>query len=492
MNKVTFATSLGLLFAAGILYGQRPLTLRESFHLALENNAGLRNNWLEVEAAQHTQIAAASRYLPDVSAGALAFDASRALFEMKTPGGDLLVYDGNPLNLLNPSQYAFFPGGTTSLLAKGRIGYLDIIQPLYAGGRIRNSNRLAGLGVEATGDNLQLERDAALLETEEQYWRLVTLDEKRLTVARYETLLISLNHQVEKAFSSGLVLRNDLMKVRLQLGQIALDKASLENSRKLALMAFCQHMGIPYDSTLQLITPLPEAADPGLSYLPPREVLKQWREYALLLKSVRAEELQTRLKRREYLPQLGIGARTMVVKLDAGEKRTLGVLFGSLSVPLSRWIGGAAELEERTLREEIASNNLCEKSELLLLEIKKIWQEYGDAFRQVRLSEQMQLQAEENLRINLMSHDNGFTTLNDLLEAQALRQRAIDGSHRCPRQLCGPAQPLSAGYRPAGVRAVDRTPRVDAPPASPRGTGTYLCVLSVNGFTSSKRMTLPK
>lgn len=427
MKKVYCAISLGLLLAAGVLYGQWPLTLAESQRLVLENNTSLQNRRLEVEAARHTQTAAASRFLPEVSAGALAFDASRALFELRTPGGDLPVYDGNPVNLLNPSQYAFFPGGTTSLLEKGRIGYLDIIQPLYAGGRIRGGSRLAGLGREVADDKLLLARDAALLATEEQYWQLVSLEEKRRTIAGYETLLINLDRQVEKALASGLVLRNDRMKVQLQLSQIALDKASLENGCRLARMAFCQHLGIPFDSTLQLITPLPAAADPQLDYLPPDEVVQKRREYALLQKGVRAEKLMTRMKRGEYLPQLGIGARTMLVKLDAGEKRALGILFGSLSIPLSGWIGGAAELEERALREEIAANTLREQSEQLLLQIEKAWQEYGDALRQVHLNEQIKAQTEENLRINQMSYDNGLTALTDLLEAQALRQRAIDG-----------------------------------------------------------------
>lgn len=405
---------------------QQRLTLAESIELALKNNTALYNSRLEADAAARIKTSAQTRYFPGISAGAIAFDVSRDLFSIRTPGGNLPVYDGNPANLLNATQYAWFPGGTTSMLGEGRIGYIDILQPVFAGGRIVNGVRLAALGQSVAVEKERITRNEVLLSTEEQYWRIVAREEKRKTLAGYLALLDRLLQQVEDACASGLLLRNDVLKVRLKHSEVLLNQSKLENGRKLALMAFCQHIGIAFDSTLTFTSPLPAVDNPQQDYRAPQTVLNLRPEYALLQKALRAEQLQTSLKRGEMLPSAAVGARAMVTRLDDREQRTLGLLFGTVSIPLSDWIGGSAELAERGLKEKIAANNLKNHSELLLLQMEKAWQDVNDACRQVRLYEAARSQAEENLRINEDSHRNGLTSVADLLEAQAMVQQTRD------------------------------------------------------------------
>ncbi len=415
-----------LLLTANHAVAQRDISLEESIRLALSNNLALENSRLECEAAERIKISSRTRFFPDISAGAILFDVSKDLFALKTPSGNLPVYDGNPANLPNATQFAYFPGGTTSMLGEGRIGYLDVIQPVYAGGRIVNGSRLAQLGQTAAVDKAQVLRSDIILSTQEQYWRIISLDEKHKTIDKYKELLDRLLNQVEEAYESGVVMRNDVLKVRLKRSEVLLDKSKLENGRKLAVMAFCQHVGVPYDSTLIFASELPAAENPHAYYMPPQTALKNRTEYKLLQKAVKAEELRSNLKLGEFLPSAAVGARAMVTKLDAGERRTLGVFFGTVSIPISDWIGGVAELEERSLKEKIAENNLQNNSELLMLQMEKTWQELNDAYRQVLLNQEAREQAEENLRINNESHRNGLTSVSDLLEAQALYQQACD------------------------------------------------------------------
>ena len=191
-------------------------------------------------------------------------------------------------------------------------------------------------------------------------------------------------------------------------------------------MALCQQIGIPQDSTLTLAGGWSAAAAPQNLYVEPESILKSRKEYALLEKGVKAARLQRAMKRGELLPQAGVGARTMVVNLDEGPRRTLGIFFASLSIPLSDWIGGSAELEERRLREKIAENTLRNNSELLLLQIEQAWQELKDSWTRIQLCADAGLQAEENLRVNEESYRNGLTALSELLEAQALLQKSRD------------------------------------------------------------------
>jgi outer membrane protein TolC len=114
------------------------------------------------------------------------------------------------------------------------------------------------------------------------------------------------------------------------------------------------------------------------------------------------------------------------MKLDESNDRTLGMVFGTVSIPISGWWEASHTLEERSIKEKIAENNMKDNSELLLLQMQKAWQDFTDAYKQVLLSEEAKAQAEENLKVNQDSYNNGMSNLSDLLEAQALQQQMND------------------------------------------------------------------
>ncbi|MGD1009391.1 MAG: TolC family protein [Candidatus Aminicenantales bacterium] len=420
------AAAVILLLAAGLSRAEDKLTLEESKRLALQNNVRTKNSALESEAARETRREAFTRFFPSVSASGTAFDASKSMLEITTPGGNLPVYDGNPANLPTATAFAYFPGATMGILGSMKFGLVSAVQPVFAGGRIVNGNRLAALGVEASDEKARLARDEVLRTTEEDYWRVVSLDDKLRTVEKYEAFLRRLLGQVEDAYDAGLVMKNDVLKVRLKLSEVLLNKSKAGNGRALAAMALCQHIGIPYDPAVELSDPLVVDGPPDAYHVDHQEALKARPEFRLLQASVRAEELKTRMTLGEYLPQAGVGVAGLYMKMDSAKGRTNGVLFGTLSIPLSGWWGGSHALGERKAQEQIARNILKDNADLLVLQMEKAWQDLTDAHRQVLLARESKAQAEENLKVNQDSYDNGLTSVSDLLEAQALLQQAND------------------------------------------------------------------
>jgi outer membrane protein len=405
--------------------GQR-LTLEDSKKLALQNNVEMKNSQLETEAARQAKKAAFTRYFPSISASATALEADKSLVEIATTGGNLPVYDGNPANLAKATQFAYFPSTTMSLLDSLKLGTVSAVQPIFAGGRILNGNKLAALGVEASEDKARLSRNEVLRTTEERYWHIVSLNEKIRTVQKYEELLRRLLAQVEDAYNSGLVMKNDVLKVKLKLSEVLLNKSKAENGKALATMAFCQHLGIAYDPDIELGDPLVVDGPPQSYRVDHQAALKDRPEYRLLEASVRAEKLMTRLKRGEYLPQAGVGVAALTMKMDELKRNTNGLVFGTLSIPVSGWWEASHALSERKAREEIARNDMKDHAELLLLQMEKAWRDLTDADKQLGLSRESSAQAEENLKVNQDSYDNGLINVSDLLEAQTLQQQARD------------------------------------------------------------------
>jgi len=426
MKKINFYLLLITAFCCNQVFAQRVLTLEESKQLALQNNAKSKNSKLEIEASRQIKKSAFTNYFPSISAGGMIFKAQKNLMEIETHGGDLPVYDGAPADPANATQFAYFPSSTMGLMKKGTIGFVNVIQPVFAGGRILNGNRLASLGVEVGKFKDKLTQDEILLKTEEQYWQIVSLEEKQKTINKYEELLNRLYVQVQDAFNSGVVMKNDVLKVKLKLSEVLLNKSKLDNGRKLAAMAFCQHIGITYDSAITLRDELTVKDIPQNIYVENSEALKNRNEYGLLELSVEAEKLQTKIKLGEYLPQAGVGVSGLYLKFDEGKERTLGMIFSTVSVPISGWWGGSHELQERSIKEEIAENNFKNNSELLILQMEKAWQDLTNAHKQYLLSEESKAQAEENYKVNDDSYKNGLINVSDLLEAQALLQQTQD------------------------------------------------------------------
>ena len=421
-----YPLALIVLLCVNAVYAQRALTLAESKRLALQNNGLLKNSALETEAAEQVRQAAFTRYFPTISASGFRFDAQKYLMETTTEGGNLPVYDGNPANLATASQFAYFPSTTTGLLKSGTTGMINVVQPIYAGGRIVNGNKLASLGLDASEYQTRLSRNDVLLKTEEQYWLIVSLDEKLRTIQKYESFLDSLLRRVEDAYASGFVMKNDVLKVKLKRSEVLVNKSKAEYGRQLAAMAFCQHIGIAYDPAIVLRDSLTFDVPPMAARVDAAEAVKTRPEYKLLQTSVRAEELQTRLKLGEYLPQLALGVGGLYMKTDAAPGRTIGIVYGTVSIPISGWWEASHALSERRIKEQIAKNSLETNSEYLLLQMEKAWQDLMDAHQQVLLSQDVKAQAEENLKVNQDGYDNGLIVVSDLLEAQALLQQAND------------------------------------------------------------------
>jgi outer membrane protein len=409
-----------------LLNAQNYLTLEKSKELALTNNAKVKNSRLEIESAEQKKKSAFTNYFPIVSVNAMAMKANKSLVDMSIPGGDLPVYDGNIDKLSSATQYAYFPGMQFSLLDKLNVGFATAVQPVFAGGRIVNGNKLASLGVEVNNLKSSMAKNEITLSTEEKFWQLVSLEEKLITIEKYESLLESLVKQVEDAYKSGLTTRNDLLKVRLKISEVRLNKSKLINGRELAIMAFCQYIGLDYSADIKLKYNLTITSDPSVLNVDHNQSLKKRFEYNLLQKSVDASELTTRMKIGEYLPQLGIGVSGYYMKLDKAKYVSNSLIFASLSIPISNWWSGSHEIKIEKLNEEIAANNFKESSDLLLLQMKKAWQDLTDAYKQIALSEDTKAQAEENLKVNEDSYKNGLVTISDLLEAQAMQQQAND------------------------------------------------------------------
>lgn len=417
-----------VLITSATTYSQTTLTLEQSKLLALKSNRALENSALEIDAAQQIKKNAFTNYFPKVSANVLGFQAINPMIKYKMEGGNLPVYDGNAANLATATQFAYFPGMELSMLRRSAIGVLNIAQPIYAGGKIRTGNMLASLNVDVKEKQRLLTENDVLLKTEQQYWQLISLQEKQKTLEKYELLLKGIRKQVDDAFKSGLIIKNDVLKVQIKQSELEANKNKLQNGKKLATMQFCQTIGIPYDSTLVLKEQIDLNQNPDQYYTDNQTAIKGRTEYQLLEKSVEATQLQKKMKMGDYMPTIAVGfAGYHVNMLEKGANNlTNGMAYVSVSIPISDWWGSSYTVKEQNIRQRIAENTLDDTKGLLILQMEKSWTDVNEAWKHIVIVKETAIQAEENLKVSQTGYNSGIVAVSDLLEAQALVTETAD------------------------------------------------------------------
>ena len=406
-------------------FAQTALSLDSCKKITMENNLQIRNGNIEVEASRRVEQAAFTKFFPNISAIGLGVQFGDPLLKIDLPGGNLPVYNGDPATLPFATEFAYFPGVSIGMMKHLYTGAITATQPLFTGGRIINGNHLARLGSEVSAQKLTMSTNEALFKTEEQYWLIISLQQKLNTIDAYQHLLDTLYRDVNNAYNAGLISYNDVLKVSLKQSELKMNRLKLENGIHLATMSLCQHLGITYDPNLVLSDTAGNFSDPSVLYTDPQQAVTSRAEYNLVQKGVEAERLQTNMQLGEYLPQVGVGVGAFTFDM-ADDWQNNGMVFGTVTVPITDWWGGAYTLKEHKLKEEIAQNNADYTAQMLKLQVEKGWIDLVESWKQIQIAEEAIAQAKENLKITTDNYDAGILGVSDLLEAQAMYQSACD------------------------------------------------------------------
>ena len=423
--------NLALTIILGFLPGlhawaQHTYTLEQLLDSARSHNIALRNGQRNIEAAQEQRKEAFTKFFPTVSATGAWFNANKSMAQTEL---DLTPYItpelGATLAQLLPAEtlVALSSPMSISMMKHGTIASITAIQPVFAGGQIINGNKLAKIGEEVSRLRQQLSEDEVETTAEQYFWQLVTLEEKQRTIASVEEMLADIHKDVNLAVEAGLTLRNDLLKVELRQNEVESQKVKIQNGMALVKMLLAQYCGLRDTSfTLRYTT---EAISPLTIKRDHQQALLNTPEYQLLDKQVEATSLQKKMAVGENLPSVAVGAGYNYHNL-LGSDQTFGMIFATVSVPLSNWWGGSHAIKRKKIAQQQAIDQRDDNAELLTIRMQKAWNDVEEAYQQLHIAERSIRQAEENLRLSRNCYQAGTTTMSDLLEAQMLYQQSLD------------------------------------------------------------------
>ena len=406
------------------VYGQC-YTLQQLKDSALHNNYAMRSAQYAVDAAQEQRKEAFTKFFPSVSGTGMWFNANRDMAKTTVNMSEYISADaGAALAQSLPAEALAAMGEpvSVSMMKNGIVGAVTAVQPVFVGGQLVNGNRLARVGEEVSRLQYQLSENEVGATAERYFWQLVSLQEKMKTVDAVQQMLNGVAKDADVAVRAGVAVRNDLMQVQLRQNEVESQKVELQNALSLLRLSIAQYCGLA-DTSFSVSVPagsdgLPERQDH-------RQALYATAEYQLLDKQVEAAELQRRTTVGQNLPSVAVGAGyTYHDLLDDG--RSFGLVFATVSVPLSDWWGGSHAIRRKKIEAQRAQEQLADNSELLQLRMQRAWNNVESALQHLDIARRSIEQAEENLRLNRDYYRAGTSTMSDLLQAQLLYQQACD------------------------------------------------------------------
>lgn len=415
-----------LLFIALCLLGQsvsaqQTLNLEQVKQLAAEHNTKMHSANNAIEQAQEQQKEAFTNYFPQVSATGMGFRSNKGMVKMDVNTTSLA-------QMLPADISANIPANIqTSMLDKGFISSVMAMQPVFAGGQIINSNKLARVGVQVSELQKRTSENEVFLNAEQYYWQIVTLKEKQKTLDAVGEMLKSLEKDADIAIKAGVALRNDLLQVQLKQNEVESNKIKVQNGLNLSRMVLAQYIGMA-DQDIDVA----DSASPSQTPVYPASIkadhncaVANTPEYQLLQKNVEATTLERKIETGKNLPSVGVGAGYSHTNL-LDTKNDFTMIFATVSVPISSWWGGSHAIKRKKLAEQNARELLDDNAQLLKIRMQKNWNDVDDAYKQLLLAKKSIEQSEENLRLNRNFYHAGTVQMSDLLDAQQQYQKSRD------------------------------------------------------------------
>ena len=429
MKKILLLIALGCALSASA----QTYTLEQIKDSALHNNITIRSAKYNIDAARQQRKEAFTKYFPSVSGTGLWFNANKGMAQTTiNPSAGISPELGAALAQSLPQEALAALGNpvSISMMKNGTIGSLTALQPVFAGGQIINSNKLAKVGEDVSRLQLQLSENEVEKTAEQYFWQLASMQEKMKTIEAVDTLLAGIHKDVDVAVRAGLIMPNDLLQVQLRQNDIKSQRLKLNNGISIVRLLLSQYCGLRDTSfaidhsslTIDHSATQMEKANNGQLSMFNVQCLP---EYQLLDKQVEAANLQKKLAVRQNLPSVAVGAGYNYHNM-LDNNHSFGMVFATVSVPISDWWGGSHTIKRRKIEHQKAVEQLEDNAQQLQIRMQNAWNGLEESYQQLLLAQRSIEQSEENLRLNRNYYKAGISKMSDLLEAQMLYQQSLD------------------------------------------------------------------
>lgn len=410
------------------MHAQRMLTLEECRNLAIQNNKELQISGEKIKMADNEKKAAFTKYFPQLSAnGAYMWNQKDInLLDMGTLSSSLSSSLGG-LAQLPMIQHLMSGVNDMQHLDVQNIwvGNVSLVQPVFMGGKIVNYNQITKFAKQLAESMNNLQLQDLIYKTDETYWQVISLVNKKKLADAYVDLLRKMDSDVTAMIYEGVATEADGLSVKVKLNEAEMAQTKVENGLALTRMLLAQICGLSLEEDLSL-------ADEKLDNFPVEttQASADLNEAFMNRNELRSLDLATKIYKRkerialaEMLPNLALAANYFVTNPNVfnGFKNDFAGMFNvgvMVKVPLSGWWEGTYRRNSAKAETRIKTLEWQDAREKIELQVNQSVYKVNEAGKKLIASSRNMENAEENLRRANFGFEEGVIPALNLMEAQ--------------------------------------------------------------------------
>ena len=419
---------LAFVVTVSCMHAQRMLTLEECRNLAIQNNKELQISGEKIKMADNEKKAAFTKYFPQLSAnGAYMWNQKDInLLDMGALSSSLSSSLGG-LAQLPMIQHLMSGVNDMQHLDVQNIwvGNVSLVQPVFMGGKIVNYNQITKFAKQLAESMNNLQLQDLIYKTDETYWQVISLVNKKKLADAYVDLLRKMDSDVTAMIYEGVATEADGLSVKVKLNEAEMAQTKVENGLALTRMLLAQICGLSLEEDLSL-------ADEKLDNFPVEttQASADLNEAFMNRNELRSLDLATKIYKRkerialaEMLPNVALAANYFVTNPNVfnGFKNDFAGMFNvgvMVKVPLSGWWEGTYRRNSAKAETRIKTLEWQDAREKIELQVNQSVYKVNEAGKKLIASSRNMENAEENLRrANFGFEEGGIPALN-LMEAQ--------------------------------------------------------------------------
>lgn len=419
---------LAFVVTVSCMHAQRMLTLEECRNLAIQNNKELQISGEKIKMADNEKKAAFTKYFPQLSAnGAYMWNQKDInLLDMGALSSSLSSSLGG-LAQLPMIQHLMSGVNDMQHLDVQNIwvGNVSLVQPVFMGGKIVNYNQITKFAKQLAESMNNLQLQDLIYKTDETYWQVISLVNKKKLADAYVDLLRKMDSDVTAMIYEGVATEADGLSVKVKLNEAEMAQTKVENGLALTRMLLAQICGLSLEEDLSL-------ADEKLDNFPVEttRASADLNEAFMNRNELRSLDLATKIYKRkerialaEMLPNVALAANYFVTNPNVfnGFKNDFAGMFNvgvMVKVPLSGWWEGTYRRNSAKAETRIKTLEWQDAREKIELQVNQSVYKVNEAGKKLIASSRNMENAEENLRRANFGFEEGVIPALNLMEAQ--------------------------------------------------------------------------
>lgn len=347
--------------------------------------------------------------------------SAQADLKPKLSGDANFQYTGNPTKLT-----ANLPGVDKPLTFEGKnMKYgvsLTLLQPIYTGGRILESIRLAKHQQSMTTHQADLLLSSVCHQTDIQYWNTVARAELIQVATDYRNSIADLTRTIRERVEVGLIDPQDLLMAEVKLNEAEYQLLQAQSNFDTGRMALNSLIGVDLKTEALIEDTIPAVNRPDSLLLYNGNDRP---ELMMAHDQINITESASRLIDSKYKPQLFVGIDGSYSSPGYNFRTDMDpnyAVYAKLSVPIFEWGKRRNEKRSSSWKVGMANDNLSKVTDHVNLEVQTAKTSLLQSIQQVSLTGNSLEKAYENERKALERYDEGRISIVELIEAKNYRQ----------------------------------------------------------------------